>query len=345
MNSLKLVLGKKRLLFFTWRVIFVFMLVASLFLVFTSPVYSVSDPDSIDIYSCKVFENTFETGDMLFVARYNIYYASEPSEDAEYTFIFEIMNTDNSTLFFSRPINYYQHNIISIYVDSDQVVSAGLVYGTEYRVRVTGSPAFFPSLAEGVNMVTRTLAVSDWNTDGSLMSKELLAIHCIDLASELESDWGITLLTTTTTGSQVLNAVGTIVFLDAIPNLNDILSSLFYLSSTTLDIDYHTVNATLETSTTISSKLGTSISNAFAGIGDFFGISEQMSAGLWILLFALSIASIIFLASGNSTGALLLSIPVVVLGVDLGAIPYSIFFTIVLLVVAYVFYFIWLRGT
>jgi hypothetical protein len=282
---------------------------------------------------------------MLFVARYNVEYASEPSEDAVYTFSFNLYDIDGTTLLLSRPLNYYQHNAISIYADPTQVTTLGLVYGSDYVLKISGNPSFFPSLTEGINVVTRVMSSDNWNTDGTLTAKEYLREYCVDIASELESDWAITLLTTTTTGSQVLNASGTIVFLDAIPNLEDAIPNLFYLTSSSMIITGQSSNLTMESATTIENKLGTQISDAFEGIGAFLGISEQMSAGLWLLLFVLSVASIIFLASGNSTGAIVLSIPIVIMGGYLGAIPLTVLFTIGLMIIAYTFYFIWLRGT
>jgi len=313
---------------------------------FTTLVYaSVANPDSIASYSNKAFENIFATGDMIFISRYNIGYTTEPSESADTTFYYSLYSENGTTLILSRPINYYEHNLISLYVSAEQVTSLGLVYGSSYRIRISGSPAFFPTLTEGVNMITRTLSSSDWNTDGALTSKQLLYSYCIDIASELEADWVITLLSTTSTGTQVLNAAGTVVFLAAIPNLTNALPSLFYLSSSSAIINSNSANLTMEDETVLSTKLGTSVSNAFAGIGDFLGITETTSAGLWILLFTLSVASIIFLATGNSTGSMVLSVPIIIMGAYLGAIPLTILFTVGLLIIAYVFYFIWLRGT
>src|SRR4030042_568059 len=82
--------------------------------------FAVADPDDIQVYSAKAFENIFETGDMLFVMRYNVEYASEPTEDAEYTFQMQLLNSIDNSLIISRPLNYYQINVHSIYLTAAQ---------------------------------------------------------------------------------------------------------------------------------------------------------------------------------------------------------------------------------
>lgn len=311
----------------------------------SSPAFAVANPTSITIHTAKAFQNIFETGDMLFVVSYDINYAVEPSESASYTFSLNLLNTAGTNVTMTRALNYYQYNVISIYATAAQVTSLGLVYGDAYKLRVTGNPAFFASLVEGTNMATRTLTASDWNTDGSLTAKELLRLHCIDIAEALETDWAVTLLVTTSSASQVLNTTGTTTFLDAIPNLDNAIPSLFQVASGIITVGVNSSNATYALESTISNRLGTSIANAFTGIGTWLGFNQSTAAGVWIMLFALTIASIVFLNSGNSAGAILLTIPTIMLGTYLGAIPMTITFTVGIIIVAYMWYFIWLRGT
>jgi hypothetical protein len=42
-----------------------------------NPCLAIDNPDSLTIYTAKVFQNIFETGDILFVVSYNIGYAPE----------------------------------------------------------------------------------------------------------------------------------------------------------------------------------------------------------------------------------------------------------------------------
>lgn len=314
-------------------------------LCFASITIAIANPDSITLHTAKVFENIFATGDMLFVMSYDIEYASEPSEDASTSFLINLMSTDNSTLIKSRALSYYQYNLTSIYFSPTQVVSSNLTWGTEYKVRVSGSPALFPTLTEDINMDTKGLSITDYNADGTLTSKQLLQAHCIDIAESLESDWGITLLVTTSGGEQVLNSTGSVTFLDAIPGLNDALPDLFQLSSTIPTVDSSLSSANYSVASRIDARLGPSIGNAFSGIGNFFGIGQNSAAGLWAIIFILTIASIVFLNTGNNTAALVLATPVVVLMTYVGAIPEAITYIMTIFITVYAMYFFWLRGT
>ena len=56
-------------------------------LLLSSPVYAISNPDSITIESVRVFQNLWETGDQLYVVEYKVMYDSDPDEDPEDTFL------------------------------------------------------------------------------------------------------------------------------------------------------------------------------------------------------------------------------------------------------------------
>ena len=320
---------------------------ASLAMLFStaSPVFAIANPNSITLHTAKAFENIWETGDMLFVVSYDVNYTSEPSESAETTFLTTLLAADGTTLLMSRALNYYQYNLISIYATAAQVISLGLTWSSDYRLRVTGNPALFSTLTEGTNMRTVTLSASDWNADGTLTSKELLKLHCIDIAETLEADWAVVLLVTTSTGEQVLNSTGTVTFLDAIPGLQNAIPNLFQLSSSVLTITPKVSGADYAVNSQIDARLGSNIGNAFTGIGTFLGIGQNSAAGLWAIIFLLTIASIVFLSTGNSTAALILAVPIIVLMTYLGAIPDAVTYVGAIFVAVYAMYFFWLRGT
>jgi hypothetical protein len=242
-------------------------------------------------------------------------------------------------------VKYYQYNVTSIYATAAQVTSLGLVWNSEYKVRINGNPALFGALTEDVNMDMRGLAESDYNPDGALTSAELLRLHCIDIAESLEADWSIVLLTTTTDGDQVLNSAGAIIFLDAIPGINSVIPDLFQLSSSIPTITPGISTANYSVSSTIAARLGPDIAASFDGIGDFLGIGENSAAGLWAVILILTIASMVFLSTGNNIASLVLAAPAAVMLAYLGAIPEAIIYIVGIFIVIYAMYFFWLRGT
>lgn len=255
-------------------------------LVFAAPASAIANPDSISIEDVYVFDDVLEFGDVLVYMRYNVVYASEPSEDSDDAFLMAIYDTDGSTLMTGcvRPLNYYQHNIISIYLDASSNV---LTWGEAYRVRVMGSPAVFANLTESINMRTRVLAEGDYR------DAEDLGDVIIAQAEILEADWGTTLLTAT----DRLNEVGAYYFNKAIPGLPSMLTGVYDITSTQFTYTRNTsltqagINKSLE-------RLPTSLNSAIHGMDQMLGITNDNFGGFgWVLFAGLIVGSVIYAAS------------------------------------------------
>ncbi len=315
-------------------------------LLITSPVLAISNPSSISLESIKVFQNIFTAGDVLFIGEHNIDYdPTEPTETSIDAFQLQLRSTDNLSLIRSKGATYYQWSLTAIYFTPAQVISSNVTWESDYVIRIAGNPAMFGTLTEDVNVDTKSLSPTDWNADGIHTSKELLRLYLIDVAQRMETDSGITYLITASSGEKVLNSAGRTIFLAAIPILDSIIPGLFQLSSGNINLAPSSVNASYETATAINTKLGTTIGSAFTGIGTWFGITQGQAAGAWILIFILTVASIVFLSTNNTTGAMILIVPIVVMGAYIGAIPLTLLFTAGLILVMYTGYFFWLRGT
>ena len=308
-----------------------------------APTFATANPGSISLHTVKVFQNIFETDDILFLVSYDVAYGSPPSEDAEDTFQMAIYDEDGTTLIQSRPLNDYQYNVHSIYFTKAQA-DADLTWGSEYKVRVMGSPSYFP-MTEDATMDTKTLSLTpNWIEGAATVSREHLRSHCLILAKNLEDSDDWTDLIAETAERDVLNSTGRTVFLAAIPGLDSVVTALFQIATSAMDITKQDRTAAYEEELTVESQLGTTIKSAFDGIGDYLGISGGMTAMAWALFFALTVASIVFLNSGNTTAALILAMPIVILGVAAGAIDMAILFTAAAILILYMGYHIWLRG-
>jgi hypothetical protein len=308
-----------------------------------SPAYAIANPDSITLHTAKVFQNIFESGDMLFVSRYDVDYAAEPGEDAEDAFQYCIYDTDGSTLLISRPLNYYQHNLISIYQTAAQVTTASLTWESEYVPKIVGNPALFGTLTEDTNVDSMTLAESDWLGGTQAVSREYLHLHCLDIAEILEVDWAIDLIVTTSSG-EVLNSAGRTAFIDAIPLLDSAIPGLFQFSSSIVQIDWEDATGTYEEELTVENKAGVAVASAFSGIATYFGVSSNTVAGIFILMVIAIAASIVFVASGNSIAAIVLTTPLVLMGTWMGLIPVALTLIVAMLLVTYAAYYLFLRG-
>jgi len=317
------------------------LLVILLLVLAVEPVSAVANPDNIALYTCKAFQNIFEADDILFVVSYKVGYTSEPTEPAQDTFQVAIYNTDNSTLIQPRALNEYQYNVHSIYFNA--TAAASLVWGAEYNVRVMGNPAFFAPI-EDVTMDTMKLSPdANWISGTATTSKVLLKDHCLDLAQDLELAWGLP-LTTATPDGDVLNSTGRLTFLAAIPRLDWAVPDLFQVVVSAMSIGQQERTAAYETTTSVATQLGAATKSAFDGIGDYLNVSGQTVAAIWIMLFVLIVASIVFLNSGNTTAAMVLALPILLIGGWTGALPLAVLFSIGVIVVVLMGHFIWLRG-
>ncbi|KKM76560.1 hypothetical protein LCGC14_1378890 [marine sediment metagenome] len=251
-----------------------------LLLVVSSPAYAISNPSATSIGDVYVFRNVLETGDILVFVRYDVSYTTQPTEDAEDTFLMAIYGTDGTTLLFTRPLNYYQHNIISIYLDAD---TNTLTWGSAYYVRITGSPALFDPLVEDVNMKTRVLSSGDYR------STDDLGGIMIAQAGILETDWATVLLTATGR----LNSTGSTYFLAAVPGLSSMVPGIFQL--TTEQFVYTKENFTEEGINLTRQNLPVSLNNTIAGLDAIFGVTNHNWGGFaWLSLGGMMLAGVIY---------------------------------------------------
>lgn len=220
------------------RFLALFLILAALTIGTAAPAHAApANPDNITLHTVRVFQNIFENGDVLFVASYDVDYASEPSEPAEDTFQLAVYDTAGTTLIRSRPLNYYQYNVHSVYFTATQA-TASLTWGSEYKVRVMGNPSFFP-MTEDTTMDTMALSTWRWIEGAAAASQDLLRLHCLDLAATLEDEWVVTLIITTPE-MQVLNSTGRTTFLDAIPGLDSAVPDLFQVATGTIETTQQT---------------------------------------------------------------------------------------------------------
>lgn len=252
------------------------------------PVLAIGNPDYVTIGDVYVFRNVSETGDQLYFCRYDVSYNSTPDEDADETWQMALYSSGGA-LVATRPLNYYQHNIISIYLDSDDA----LAWQGAHQIKIMGMPSVFGNLTEGVNMRTRTLAPGDY------YEKDYLGGVMITQAEILDADWEITLLT----ANDKLNSTGKTFFLLAVPGLGDMVPEIFEIVTHTPDVDYVTYNDTYAAG--LSAHAGDRLSGAISDIGSLMGAPASWTTFWLVMLGFLMLAGIIFSGMGNPMWAMI----------------------------------------
>lgn len=197
-----------------------------------APAFAISNPDSISIENANVFRGVWEDGDWLFVCEYKAMYAVTPSEDPEDTYMVIVYN-ENDISMGSNPLNYYDHNVISVYFSSSQVASRSMDWDEigNYKIRISGNPSYFPVIIctndPGQNCVDRNIqAGADTFDRGREKNRELLGDLVVNIAKSVEDDWPVDLLG----DNDRLNEVGSLVFKKAIPGLDQVVPWVFEVS-------------------------------------------------------------------------------------------------------------------
>ena len=235
------------------------------FLLTSGVTLAIGNPDYVLIADVYAFRDVLESGDQLYFTRYDVSYGTNQTEEAEDTWQMALYDS-SGTLVATRPFNYYQHNIISIYLTPTQAIA----WEGAHSVKIRGSPSVFGDLIEGTNMVTKVLAPGDYYEKTSL--QEIL----VEQAKELEDDWNITLLTS----ENKLNTTGTQFFTEAIPNLGSMVPGLLATAVRQLTPDYVSWNQTYAEE--LQEHEGSRLKEAVTDIGAYFGLSEGWS-GFWLI--------------------------------------------------------------
>jgi len=277
-------------------------------------VFAIANPTSTSILDVTVFDSVSVTGDQLWFVRYNVNYATVPSEPASTTFSMAISDVADTTILYQRALNYYQENIISIYLTPAQA----LVSGGAYIVRIAGNPALF-TLIEGINKATTTLAAGDYYSGDEVT----LGGYMLTQADILETDWGITLLT----ASGLLNTTGTIYFTIAIPGLTSIVPSIFQISSSYPDVETPGTNTTY--SSTVEAHRGPNLDAMVSEWASFLGTSKSwVSVGFTSFICCL-LMGVVYGATQNTGWAVVIGALFIPVAVWMGLLELTIFILIV----------------
>lgn len=329
-------------------------LVALLPLLFVvTPAYAISDPDSIafgcgsDTNMYQVFQNVYEDGDMLFVAETDIHYNIPPTDySAQEAFLFEVVDTDGTTVIQSTPILEYEAYLTSIYFSDAQVTSFGLVWESAYAVRLTGNPAIFGTPVEGTNKVTATLVDSDYITDTSSgVSVTGLRIFCLSIAEDLQDhDSPANDYYTTVQGVDYLTTTGGNIFIAAIPGLGSFCPSLFQTTTSIIEIESEEPTGAYAETLAPLQQLGPTINNGITNFADWFGMSTTMAGVVIMFVIMLVLCGYAYVKTQNLLlpDAIAMALPL--LGAQLGLVPLAMAFTVTIVIALITLYYFFTRG-
>ena len=281
---------------------------------------AIDNPTSTSINNGFVFRDLLEEGDLLVYVRYDVNYAVAPEELAEDTFEVVMYDEAGVVILGNRSLNYYQHNIISIYFTAAEVVSKGIVWNGAYIIKVRGYLSVFPIQTEGINVATQTLSSGNYK-EGDELTSRLLAE-----ANILQTDWEITLIT-----GDFLNETGMFYFTKAIPNLGTIAPNISYSTTVFMTVNYTDWNTTYEEG--LHEHQGPRLQAAIQDLANMLSVSEDWMA-IWLTSIAyLTFAGVVYSITKDPGIAMLTGFPIIVgaayLGVGLSMLTIVIAITII----------------
>lgn len=297
------------------------LVVLSLFLL-VQPVLALDDPpDSIDLYSVRIYENIYEDGDWLILCDFNVAYNVTPTEDPEDAYMLALRNGTNITAV--GEVLAYNHTLGMIYLGSSDVDDRGLTWGNAtYNVSVMIQPAFNATPEEDVNMDTLTLG-GCWITGTMAETRDQLGDRIILIAADIEDDRGEDWVSV----NNKLTETGRAYVLEAIPYLNLILPDIF--EPITSGPGWSSSNHTTEYEDTLLTHAGDRLTGVLNNMGEWITGKPNMGVlfgGLGVALLYFILAGRIFVATGSVPAAIAISIPFLIGGNLIGLLPLSITF-------------------
>jgi hypothetical protein len=330
------------------RIAVILVINVVLLILVANPVFAIANPTSISFGSgtyarYNVFENAYETGDMLFVAEGFTNYGVEPTDyTASQAFLFQVLNTTGTTVLLATTLQAYGDRPISIYQTAAQVTALGLVSGTAYGLRITGNPAIFASTTG--NTVTAYLSSGDY-IDQSTSTETInhLKIFCLAIAENMEAEDAATYIVTVQ-GIEYLNTTAGSLFLEGIPQLSSFCPTLFQSSLAYLTGDIITTTGVYAGGLTIGNAWNTTVSNGLTNLGTYLGIGQGMGGSVVLMLLACGLAFYVFRRtdSGIATTSILATMPFA--GAYLGLMPLALAFVVAFFIFILMMWFFTSRG-
>ncbi len=305
-------------------------LIALLLLFVTLPAYAtaISNPDTppgptlTDIHANR---NLYVSGDMLIYGMYNLPYATlpttvDPSWTAANAFIFRLISTDGVTeLGTITPYVYfdsgYRQGAFSLYF-----TAGAIPWGESYVLRISENPALFatPLKWDTSGGISYTTFTSQADNQVDLADKIAILAHALE-----DYHSGYTLLATSA-GRTILSSSGENYFRGAIPGLEAMAPSLYFVQSS--PIDYTSTNWTTANFDVYASRFnGTWIGDAEIATAAQFGLPRQLIMSIPILILCLFFVAMGSFLVRKFEPGWICSTLMVMMGAILGWVPMAIF--------------------
>jgi hypothetical protein len=242
------------------------------------------------IYSLKAYKNLLEANDTLFVILAEIDYPTVPAIPVSRSFIWSLMKTgveQGWNVGYAMNENGYGFNVYSLYFPAASAITWNDV--TNYNVQLTGSPDIFATpvpVYDSLDSAEYAVTSDVWTVTSDYHVQ--LAEDLLTVARTLEQEWQIVLLDEQDTKT-VLSSNGEKLFRNAIPGIQTMAPSLFYIQDEAADVSARTWGTSLDTTykarlAGVDGIIGTAddnwIAGSIEGVADWLNIPWLLFIGL-----------------------------------------------------------------
>ncbi len=251
--------------------------------VLVKPTQSMDAPTSAPtITSIHVNRNLVTTGDWLVYADYDIpYTVTANMTPADSSFIFRLIATDGTTelgaiapyAYSSFNLGYNEGNVFFYFT------GAGLVWGTEYIIRISENPAFFASPTYWDFPVPTTAYTS---STSQLNNQAEVAANVLVEAKRLQSTYGLPTTEPSPSGLVLSSPYGETYFRGACYGLQAMAPTLFFVQL--IQLDTTSTNWTTTQADIWESQFSTTwVAAGGNATASQFGLTPTTVAGMFIV--------------------------------------------------------------
>jgi hypothetical protein len=332
----------------------ILFIVAVIILVIAAPVFAIGNPASIAFGTgaspyYRAFYDVYNSGDMLFAAESYIDYVSDPTDyTAAEAFIFQLIDTDNTSVLSSTTVWSYGDRPTSMYLTPTQVTTLGLTSGTAYVLRITANPSIFATITEGTNRVSATLTDEDWIDQGvATATSNPLRAFCITMATNMQNndsptDDYVVLVDGT---DYISSPVARNYFLAGIPSLNIFVTDMFQTQTYAMTSPAPESTGAGAASYNATAALGTTMTRGITQLGEWLGLSDTWAGGIIMLLLTAGLCIYAYQRTENAIAPIVIGAAVPIIGVYYGMMDMAIIFMFAVVVVMLMAWYFFSRGT
>lgn len=254
-------------------------LVFGLLVLAASPAYAIEDPTSISLTTpIQVYHNLLETGDTLFIVKYNVVYPVEgnPDEKISEAYLGILLDESDEQVGATSPYAFwnegYGYGIFSLYFSSGEVT-----WEEDYKIQLVGNPGLSWDGDPPIVIATSL----NWNSTNSGLGNYVLT-----LADELEVAWDINLVETTSSGIKLSSTYGEAYFTTAIPNLRLVAPEVF---ATSMEVPQFVVeeHPRIYMEQLLDRWVGTEYDEAFTDLATYFSLPRAVLTGGFFFILAI----------------------------------------------------------